>query len=435
MAALDIVRRHGSAVMATARRYSATPEDAEDAYQRGLEILLTKAPTTDEAELVPWLRTVVKHEAFALRRQRERHSPVTSDGELSDSGTAAGATHEQAERWERLRQGAEAIRRLKPQELRALLLKAEGYSYREICEITGWTYTKVNRCLTEGRRAFADRLEEIHAGAECERLAGRLSALADGEASGEDLALLRPHLKSCLACRTRLREFRATPARVAALAPPVAAAASDGGGGLRGLVESLVGAVQHKTAAMGERAHAAVELAAGQKVAAVAASAAALAGGGAAVEQLALPEARSRPPAAEARPVAKAVEQEPTPEVEPAPTVTPTPVAAPARSRHPTPSRPRPTRRRSSTPWRPRRRRSRPRPRPRRQTPLSHPAALHRAEAPPAEAVSSPPRRAPSHLGGRMDPLTATAQGVGVSTRVTFSPIAQCLDGQMHCDQ
>ena len=95
--------------MATARRYSATPEDAEDAYQRGLEILLTKAPTTDEAELVPWLRTVVKHEAFALRRQRERHSPVTDDGELSDSGTPAGATHEQAERWERLRQGAEAI--------------------------------------------------------------------------------------------------------------------------------------------------------------------------------------------------------------------------------------------------------------------------------------------------------------------------------------
>ena len=213
LALLSIVRRHGSSVMATARRYSATPEDAEDAYQRGLEILLTKAPTTDEDELVPWLRTVIKHEAFALRRQRERHSPVSDDGELVDSGTAPGATHDQAERMERLHHGAEAIGRLKPQELRALLLKAEGYSYQEICEITGWTYTKVNRCLTEGRRAFSDRLEEIHAGAECERLAGRLSALADGEASAEDLALLRPHLRSCLACRTRLREFRAPGAR------------------------------------------------------------------------------------------------------------------------------------------------------------------------------------------------------------------------------
>ena len=47
-----------------------------------------------------------------------------------------------------------------------------------------------------------------------------------------------------------------------------------------------MGAAQHKAAALGERAHAAAELATGQKVAAVAASAAALAGGGTAVEHL-----------------------------------------------------------------------------------------------------------------------------------------------------
>ena len=55
----------------------------------------------------------------------------------------------------------------------------------------------------------------------------------------------------------------------------------------RTLFESLVGAAQHKTAAMGERLHAAAELATGQKVAAVAASAAALAGGGTAMDELA----------------------------------------------------------------------------------------------------------------------------------------------------
>ena len=85
---------------------------------------------------MPWLKTVVKHEAFALRRQRERHSPVTDDGELRDRAAAHRVTHDQAERLERLRQGAEALGQLKPQEIRALLLKAEGYSYREICEIT-----------------------------------------------------------------------------------------------------------------------------------------------------------------------------------------------------------------------------------------------------------------------------------------------------------
>src|SRR4051794_41916630 len=72
-AALDVIRRRGPEILATARRYAATEHDAEDAYQRGLEILLTKAPSTHEDDLVPWLKTVVKHEAFALRKQRDRH--------------------------------------------------------------------------------------------------------------------------------------------------------------------------------------------------------------------------------------------------------------------------------------------------------------------------------------------------------------------------
>src|SRR5215211_4679525 len=103
--ALALIQRHGAAIMATARRFAATPEDAEDAYQRGVEILLTKAPTTAEEELVPWLRTVVKHEAWALRRQRQRAAPVADDGVVPEAPSEAGAPHEQAERLERLRVG------------------------------------------------------------------------------------------------------------------------------------------------------------------------------------------------------------------------------------------------------------------------------------------------------------------------------------------
>jgi RNA polymerase sigma factor (sigma-70 family) len=150
-AALKLLAKHGAQILATARRYATTPEDAEDAYQRGFEILLTKAPSVRENELVPWLKTVVKHEAFALRRQRERHSPVTDDGDLGDRAAPHAVTHDQAERLEQLRQGAEALGELKPQEVRALLLKAEGYSYKEICELTGWSYTKVD-CPVSTRR-------------------------------------------------------------------------------------------------------------------------------------------------------------------------------------------------------------------------------------------------------------------------------------------
>ncbi len=327
-AALALLARHGGQVLATARRYAASHEDAEDAYQRAIEILLTKAPTTREEELVPWLKTVVKHEAFALRRQRERLTPVTGDGEPLERGTGPAATHDQAERYERLRQSAEALRRLKPQEIRCLVLRARGLSYREICQATGFTYTKVNRCLTEGRQALAARLAGIESGTECTRLAPLLSALADGEADAAALSQLRPHLKTCLSCRARLREFREAPARVAALVPvtliganavpgeglePAAGAAHSKleafTGALQQKAEALLGATQHKAVTLAERAHAAAELATAQKVAAVAASAAALAGGGTAVDQLANHRATPVQPAAQQEPQAPTSEQ------------------------------------------------------------------------------------------------------------------------------
>src|SRR5436190_17998391 len=71
-AAVDLVSRGSAAFKRHARRFSICAADAEDAYQRSLEILLRKAPTADRSELRAWLHTVIKHEALAVRRQRER---------------------------------------------------------------------------------------------------------------------------------------------------------------------------------------------------------------------------------------------------------------------------------------------------------------------------------------------------------------------------
>jgi hypothetical protein len=178
-------------------------------------------------------------------------------------------------------------------------------------------YTKVNRLLTEGRRAFLRRVSGIQRGTECASYEPLLSALADGEASAEDLARLRPHMQTCLSCRAALREFRALPERVASVVPPASLLAAESGGPLRSLVESIVGTAQHKAAVLGERAHAAAELATGQKVAAVAASAAALAGGGTAVDQFSNHQGPPQPAAAEqveAKPVKEEVPVEPAPQ-------------------------------------------------------------------------------------------------------------------------
>jgi RNA polymerase sigma factor (sigma-70 family) len=284
---LRTIAGHAPSLLGTAHRYSLCADDAQDAYQRALEIFLRRADSVDPQHAVGWLRTVVKHEALAVRAGRLR---LVGAGEVDldrqESIELVGAEERAADR-QHAEQAAEALGRLKPQEIRALVLKARGYSYREICEITGWSYTKVNRCLTEGRRAFLDRYGEIASGQECERWAASLSALADGEASPADVAAVRPHLRACPACRATLRDFRAGPGAVAAL---VAMPAGDSGDGVLGrLWDALAHHLHERATTSALKLQAAAEAASTGKLAAVAASATALAGGGVATVEQARP--------------------------------------------------------------------------------------------------------------------------------------------------
>jgi len=47
-----------------------------------------------------------------------------------------------------------ALIHLTPDQRTALILLAAGFSYREIADRRGWTYTKVNRSIAEGRAAL-----------------------------------------------------------------------------------------------------------------------------------------------------------------------------------------------------------------------------------------------------------------------------------------
>jgi RNA polymerase sigma factor (sigma-70 family) len=225
-AAVETYARHQATLRRTARRFSLCEDDADDALQRALEILLRKAPSADQRDLIRWTQTVVKHEALAVRRERERllAGPAAArPGEHEDwvalIPTAADGPPERAERREAIARSREALQALKPQELRALTLLAEGYSYREIGEITGFSPTKINRCLAEGRERFRSFLARSNAGGRCAELRPLLSAFCDGEASAEDATAVREHLRACAHCRATLRAYRAAPGAAAALAP------------------------------------------------------------------------------------------------------------------------------------------------------------------------------------------------------------------------
>jgi RNA polymerase sigma factor (sigma-70 family) len=225
-AAIELIARQEGALRRTARRFSLCADDADDAFQRALEILLVKAPTDDPRELARWMTIVVKHEALKVRENRERilGSPEAPGREEQGDWVALIPSErhgpaERAERKELIARSREALQALKPQELRALTLLAEGYSYAEIGELTGFSHTKINRCVAEGRERFRSLVSRSEDGRRCEELSPLLSAFCDGETSGKEAAALREHLRACPHCRSTMRAYRAAPRAAAALAP------------------------------------------------------------------------------------------------------------------------------------------------------------------------------------------------------------------------
>ncbi len=233
-ATIEMIRKHEAALRRTARRYSLCAEDADDAYQRALEIALTKAPTDRPGELIRWTQTVTKHEALAIRRNRERllgnrpsagREDETVDW-LSLIPAPDGGPGNRVERREAIARSREALRSLKPAELRALTLLAEGYSYAEISSITGFSATKVNRCLAEGRERFRAFLARSEAGDRCREIGPLLSAFCDGELDDGRAEEVREHLRACAGCRAAARSYRAAPGAAAALSPAILASRS-----------------------------------------------------------------------------------------------------------------------------------------------------------------------------------------------------------------
>jgi len=336
-AAAETYARNEAALRRTARRFSLCEDDADEALQRALEIVLRRAPGNDPRQLVKYMQTVVKHEALAVRAERERIlasplPPGDEDDWVSLLPAVSGDPAERAERREAVARSREALQALKPQELRALTLLAEGYSYAEIGEITSWSHTKINRCLAEGRERFRSLVSRSEDGRRCAEMRPLISAFCDNEASGEQVAELREHLRACASCRATLRTYRAAPAAAAALAPALPLhrslleRAHDGLAELSGRFGGGRGgdAISQVAGGSGAGGFGAVAMA---KVAAVcigtAGGAAACVAAGLVPAPLDLDAERARPAALERRAESPAPEAQKTVEYEPSPEPTP----------------------------------------------------------------------------------------------------------------
>ncbi len=281
---MRIVSTQAESLLRTAYRNSLCPDDAHDAYQRSMEIFLRRARTLDPRSAHKWIHVVVKREAQELRRVRSGSVPYEAIDFDLHVASEVSTPEERFLAKDRARRAAEALRRLKPQERRAMGLKAFGHSYAEISEATGFSRTKVNRALTEGRKSFLERFEGIEAGAECQRWQPVLSAMVAGEATAAQLTEARPHLRNCPACRATLRGLHQSQRPLKAVLPVGLVSV---GAKLSGLLERLLPGVGGGGDAGGAAAGGAGFLGiGGAKLAGLlAAGAAATAGGGLVVAQ------------------------------------------------------------------------------------------------------------------------------------------------------
>jgi RNA polymerase sigma factor (sigma-70 family) len=143
-------------------RHSRSAEGAEEALQEAAVQFMRSFEGESTEHGVAWMMTTVKRCAWAITRKGRRRQPLAlSVTDVEDREEISFVARDDrpgpaalAERHSEHAETVRAFERLKPDERMALLMLGLGCSYEEIQARRGWTRTKVNRCLAEGREAI-----------------------------------------------------------------------------------------------------------------------------------------------------------------------------------------------------------------------------------------------------------------------------------------
>jgi RNA polymerase sigma factor (sigma-70 family) len=161
--ATRIYRERRAYLLRIAQRNSLNRADAEEALHEAFIAFLRAYDPEHGAHPLAWLTLVLKRECWQKSKSEHLDRRAGQEAELADGEIGCvlelipdhrRSPQEAAELREEVRAVHHKLSQLKPQERRALSLLALGFSYAEIGEITGWTHTKINRCIAEGRAAL-----------------------------------------------------------------------------------------------------------------------------------------------------------------------------------------------------------------------------------------------------------------------------------------
>jgi DNA-directed RNA polymerase specialized sigma24 family protein len=164
----DLFRQHHDQLLRlVSGRVTAPREVVEDACSFAWLQLLRYQPERGD-QLIGWLRLVAERRAWSLMRGERRAMRASDmvDEARDDAGdpAAGGTTDPDLAAMLDARATVALLRRLKPQQRTCLILRGQGYTYKQIQEATGHTYTWVNRHVTEGKRALAALIADREGG-------------------------------------------------------------------------------------------------------------------------------------------------------------------------------------------------------------------------------------------------------------------------------
>ena len=142
----------------------------DDACAFAWAVLLRRDDVKLDRRGVAWLIVVGSRKVWELERLARREKPVgcfVCGEETEEMREPAGLASEPIDRLIALEEHADRVARFQrpdPRERRELFLHAAGFRYAEIAELTGSTYTAVNRRMTEGRRRLYEPEDDCPGG-------------------------------------------------------------------------------------------------------------------------------------------------------------------------------------------------------------------------------------------------------------------------------
>ncbi len=136
-------------------RMTGDPDQADDLAQEAFFRLLDRRVAGSEAGLKVWLFRVATNLARDGARTRETRRRILSA--VPPPEDAPGPDRE-VERGERAQRARQALLALAPRDREMLLLRQEGFSYKEIADAVGVSPRSVGTLLARALRRFADSL-------------------------------------------------------------------------------------------------------------------------------------------------------------------------------------------------------------------------------------------------------------------------------------